>query len=108
DTCGSLGDLPPISEDCATIFDSITILNGSVPSTFDVPPNSIQQLTFGTCRVFFENLSPSQTITSCWTALANEASAAGTLCFPPTQPVKSLGLCTAASGLWAVGCVYIT
>ncbi|KAI0686887.1 hypothetical protein BC835DRAFT_430356 [Cytidiella melzeri] len=102
-TCGTLGDLPPISEDCATIFDSITILGGSIAPTFDVPPNSIQQLTFGTCRVFFENLSTFQTETFCWAALADTASAAGTLCFPPTQPVQSLGLCTANSGTWAVG-----
>ncbi|KAI0781555.1 hypothetical protein BC629DRAFT_565264 [Irpex lacteus] len=102
-TCGSLGDLPPISEDCQTIFDSITILGGSIAPTFNVAPNSIQQLTFGTCRVFFENLSTSQTLTFCWSALANTSSAVGTLCFPPTQPVRSLGLCTAQSGIWAVG-----
>ena len=29
-TCGSIGDLPPITEDCQQIFNSITILNGSV------------------------------------------------------------------------------
>ncbi|KAI0086743.1 hypothetical protein BDY19DRAFT_995496 [Irpex rosettiformis] len=102
-TCGSLGSLPPISEDCQTIFDSITILGGSVAPTFEVPPNSIQQLTFGTCRVFFENLSAGQSLTYCWSALANTSSAAGTQCFPPTQPVMTLGLCTSASGLWAVG-----
>jgi hypothetical protein len=37
--------------------------------TFVVPPNSIQQLTFETCRVFFENFSTTKTLTFCWDAL---------------------------------------
>ncbi|KAI0338161.1 hypothetical protein BDW22DRAFT_1338579, partial [Trametopsis cervina] len=102
DSCATNGDLPPISEDCQTIYNSITILQGSIAPTFDVPSNGIQQLTFGTCRVFFSNFSP-KTITYCWTSLSTQASAAGTLCFPPTQPVQSLGLCNSADKTWQVG-----
>ncbi|KAI0769484.1 hypothetical protein BC629DRAFT_784253 [Irpex lacteus] len=102
DVCAMNGILPPISEDCQTIYNSITILQGSVAPTFDVPANGIQQLTFGTCRVFFNNFS-TKTITSCWASLSQEASAAGTICFPPTQPVQSLGLCNAADSTWQIG-----
>ncbi|KAI0686886.1 hypothetical protein BC835DRAFT_430766 [Cytidiella melzeri] len=102
DSCASDGDLPPISEDCQTIYNSITILQGSIAPTFDVPASGTQQLTFGTCRVFFNNFS-TKTITSCWTSLSQQASAAGTLCFPPTQPVQSLGLCNAADTTWQIG-----
>ncbi|KAI0764449.1 hypothetical protein BC629DRAFT_918895 [Irpex lacteus] len=31
---------------------------GSIALTFNVAPNSIQQLTFGTCRVFFGTSAP--------------------------------------------------
>ncbi|EKM51284.1 uncharacterized protein PHACADRAFT_200104 [Phanerochaete carnosa HHB-10118-sp] len=102
DACGSLGDLPPISEDCQQIFNSITILNSSISPNFVVNSSSIEQLTFGTCRVFFENFS-NGTMSECWTTLSNAAEAAGTLCFPPTQPVNSAAFCSPADGSWQIG-----
>ncbi|KIP01533.1 hypothetical protein PHLGIDRAFT_17135 [Phlebiopsis gigantea 11061_1 CR5-6] len=102
DTCGHIGDLPPISEDCQTIVDSITIMNGSISSTFNVAPNTIEQLTFGTCRFWFQNNS-NATLTECWTALAQAASVAESACFPPVQPVQSVGLCTPADASWQIG-----
>ncbi|OCH89943.1 hypothetical protein OBBRIDRAFT_835400 [Obba rivulosa] len=102
DLCSSVGPLPPVSEDCAVIVDAITILNGSVSPTFTVDPNTMQQLTFGTCRFFFENVSPN-TLEYCWSALSNVASAAETACFPPVQPVFSQGLCVPTDGRWEVG-----
>ncbi|KAI0337838.1 hypothetical protein BDW22DRAFT_846055 [Trametopsis cervina] len=38
-------------------------------ATFDVIPNSIQQLTLWTCHVLCKNISPLQTVTACWTTL---------------------------------------
>ncbi|KAI0086744.1 hypothetical protein BDY19DRAFT_995497 [Irpex rosettiformis] len=101
DSCSS-GGLPPISQDCQTIYNSLTILQGSIDPTFTVPANGVQQLTFGTCRVFFNNLS-SKPVSSCWDSLSEQASAAGTLCFPPTQPLQSLGVCNAGDGSWQIG-----
>ena len=40
-------------------------------STFSVAPNTIEQLTFGTCRFWFQNNSNS-TLTECWTALVRK------------------------------------
>ncbi|KAH9946576.1 immunomodulatory protein [Amylocystis lapponica] len=96
------GVLPPITSDCAIIIDAITILNGSVTDDFSVDPGEMKQLTYGTCRYYFENLSP-WTLTYCWTALSQVGSAAGSACFPPTQPNYSEGLCSPADGSWAVG-----
>ncbi|KAI0338160.1 hypothetical protein BDW22DRAFT_1487899 [Trametopsis cervina] len=102
DSCGHLGDLPPISEDCQQIYDSINITSGSIAPTFDVQSNHIEQLTFGTCRVFFENFS-NVTVTYCWSALSSQAQGAGTACFPPVQPVNSAGFCSPSTGAWQVG-----
>ncbi|KAI0769486.1 hypothetical protein BC629DRAFT_1442179 [Irpex lacteus] len=102
DACGHLGDLPPISEDCQQIFDSINITSGSIAPTFDVQMNNIHQLTFGTCRVFFENFS-NQTLTFCWDTLSQQAQAADAACFPPVQPVNSAGFCAPSDGSWQVG-----
>ncbi|OJT07301.1 hypothetical protein TRAPUB_1844 [Trametes pubescens] len=67
--CGDSGTLPPVTEDCATIMDAITILNGSgigrTAPTFGVAPGHAQTLTFGTCRFFFENDSPLP-MSNCW------------------------------------------
>ncbi|KIP01534.1 hypothetical protein PHLGIDRAFT_123266 [Phlebiopsis gigantea 11061_1 CR5-6] len=101
-SCGSIGDLPPISEDCQQIFNSITILQGSIAPTFTVESNQIQQLTFGTCRVFFENFS-NETVSECWSTLSNVSEAAGTQCFPPTQPVNSAGFCSPSDASWQIG-----
>ncbi|KAI0686884.1 hypothetical protein BC835DRAFT_430575 [Cytidiella melzeri] len=101
-SCGSLGDLPPISEDCQQIYDALNITSGSIAPTFDIPSNNIHQLTFGTCRVFFENFS-NETVTFCWSALSQEAQGAGSACFPPVQPVNSAGYCTPSDGSWQVG-----
>lgn len=42
DSCGSLGDLPPISEDCQKIFDSITISDGSIGASHIVPHSRLR------------------------------------------------------------------
>ncbi|KAI0739498.1 hypothetical protein C8Q80DRAFT_185413 [Daedaleopsis nitida] len=103
--CGELGTLPPTSEDCQQLVNSITVLNGSIPPEFTVEPNHVQTISFGTCRFFFENVSP-EPLTFCWLSLAQTASAAGDACFPPNQPVLSEGLCIPASGLWEVGAAH--
>ncbi|CCL98455.1 uncharacterized protein FIBRA_00453 [Fibroporia radiculosa] len=106
DTCNNLsGDLPPAADDCATIVDAITILNGSIAPTFVVDSQSIQQLSYGTCRYFFENLSDGP-LEYCWLALGDMASAAGSACFPPTQPVYSEGICETSTGTWLVGAAH--
>ncbi|KAM5530450.1 hypothetical protein V8D89_015890 [Ganoderma adspersum] len=103
--CADNGPLPPTTEDCQTIVDAITILNGSTPSTFLVEANHAQTLTFGTCRFFFENLSLNS-VEYCWLSFAQVASAAGSACFPPVQPVNSEGLCLSPDALWQVGAAH--
>ncbi|CCM03004.1 uncharacterized protein FIBRA_05119 [Fibroporia radiculosa] len=106
DTCNNeSGDLPPELDDCDTIIDAITILNGSIEPTFTVDPGSAEQLTYGTCRFFFENLS-NDVLEYCWTALSNVASAAASTCFPPTNPIYSEGICEPSSGAWLVGAAH--
>ncbi|KAI0067525.1 hypothetical protein BV25DRAFT_1912140 [Artomyces pyxidatus] len=100
--CGDMGVLPPISDDCAVIENSITILNGVQPATFIVAPSHIQQLTFGTCRVFFENIGGND-LQYTWIALNSTATTAANACFPPVQPVNSLGMCQATDFTWEVG-----
>ncbi|PCH34729.1 hypothetical protein WOLCODRAFT_139546 [Wolfiporia cocos MD-104 SS10] len=106
DSCNNdSGDLPPEADDCDTIVDAITILNGSIAPTFTVDSGDMQQLTYGTCRYYFENLS-NETLEYCWTALSDMGSAAGAACFPPTEPVYSEGVCQATTGLWVVGAAH--
>ncbi|RPD58283.1 hypothetical protein L226DRAFT_536757 [Lentinus tigrinus ALCF2SS1-7] len=100
--CAESGSLPPTSEDCDKIFDAISIFNSSI-STFTVNPNRATTLSFGTCRAFLQNFSPSAPLTFCWTDFAAVAAAAGKACFPPVQPVMSEGLCEAPEGVWRVG-----
>ncbi|GJE94033.1 hypothetical protein PsYK624_102010 [Phanerochaete sordida] len=100
-SCGSVGSLPPISEDCDEIFKAMSILGATSPG-FTVEGGHAQQLTYGTCRVYFQNLS-GETMSECYQALANAARTAGTQCFPPTQPVNSAGFCKAADGTWQIG-----
>ncbi|KAI8995199.1 hypothetical protein BD414DRAFT_513030 [Trametes punicea] len=100
--CGESGQLPPVSEDCQTLVDSITILNGSVPPTFEVDPDHVQTISFGTCRFFFENVG-SVPLEYCWLSLAQTASAAASACLPPVQPVMSEGLCIPSDASWEVG-----
>ncbi|KAJ8456897.1 hypothetical protein ONZ51_g11848 [Trametes cubensis] len=100
--CGQSGRLPPDSDDCAALVNSITILNGQIPPTFDVEPNHVQTISFGTCRFFFENVGP-ETLEYCWLAFTQTASAAESACFPPVQPVMSEGLCIPSDALWEVG-----
>jgi len=88
-TCGQLGQLPPTTDDCQVIKDSIQVFEGNSAPTFVVDPLHIQQLTFGTCRFFFENLG-TYSLEYCWQDLANQGSVAATTCFPPTQPTNSL------------------
>ncbi|TBU28806.1 hypothetical protein BD309DRAFT_957403 [Dichomitus squalens] len=103
--CSDSGNLPPTTEDCQTIVDAITILNGSVSPTFTVDGGHAQTLTFGTCRFFFENLAL-DSVENCWLAFGQTAAAAGSACFPPVQPVHSEGLCLSADGLWQVGAAH--
>ncbi|KAI9058890.1 hypothetical protein FKP32DRAFT_1606375 [Trametes sanguinea] len=100
--CGESGQLPPVTEDCATLVDSITILNGQIPPTFEVEPDHVQTITFGTCRFFFENVGPVP-LEYCWLSLVQTASASASACLPPTQPVMSEGLCIPSDALWEVG-----
>ncbi|KAI0033923.1 hypothetical protein K488DRAFT_6398, partial [Vararia minispora EC-137] len=100
----SAGGLPPISEDCEQIVNAVTIYSGLISDDFVVSPFSLAQLTFGTCRYFFENLS-SDNATYCWSSFASQASQAGTTCFPPNQPVRSEGDCTSTDGTFIVGYV---
>ncbi|KAI0259509.1 hypothetical protein BC834DRAFT_833413, partial [Gloeopeniophorella convolvens] len=83
--CEDLGDLPPISEDCQTLDNAVTILSGSINPTFVVQSLHQQVLTFGTCRYFFTNLASSP-LEYCWSSLSTQASAAGAACFPPVNP----------------------
>ncbi|KAI0631602.1 hypothetical protein C8Q77DRAFT_1159369 [Trametes polyzona] len=100
--CGDSGELPPTTDDCTTIVDAITILNGSVAPSFAVAPGHVQTLTFGTCRFFFENDSPAPQ-TNCWLSFVQTASAAASACLPPVQPVNSEGICIASDASWRVG-----
>ncbi|KAI0363703.1 hypothetical protein BV20DRAFT_1039797 [Pilatotrama ljubarskyi] len=100
--CGDSGNLPPTTEDCATIMDAITILNGSISPSFSVDSGHVQTLAFGTCRFFFQNFSPFP-MSNCWLAFGQTASAAASACLPPVQPVNSEGLCVAPDASWRVG-----
>ncbi|KAL7278130.1 hypothetical protein ACG7TL_008101 [Trametes sanguinea] len=100
--CGDSGNLPPVTEDCQTIFNAITILNGSISPSFEVDPNHAQTLTFGTCRFFFQNFSPLP-MSNCWLSFVQIASAAASACLPPVQPVNSEGICVAPDATWRVG-----
>ncbi|KAM5530448.1 hypothetical protein V8D89_015888 [Ganoderma adspersum] len=100
--CSELGQLPPTSDDCQQLVNAITILNGQIDPDFTVDSNHVQTITFGTCRFFFENISPAP-LTYCWLSLAQVASAAASQCLPPNQPVLSEGLCIARDSTWEVG-----
>ncbi|EGN97479.1 hypothetical protein SERLA73DRAFT_184203 [Serpula lacrymans var. lacrymans S7.3] len=100
--CSDPNPLPPITEDCGVIQDAIQIYEGSIAPTFVVDASSIEQLTYGTCRFFFENLS-SAPLEYCWTSLSSIASSGETACFPPVQPVQSQALCIPSTGAWEVG-----
>ncbi|KAI0665479.1 hypothetical protein C8Q78DRAFT_1083927 [Trametes maxima] len=100
--CGDSGSLPPVSEDCATIVDAITILNGSISPSFTVLPGHAQTLSFGTCRFFFENTALLE-LSNCWLSFAETASAAASACLPPVQPVNSEGICVALDAAWRIG-----
>ncbi|TBU28807.1 hypothetical protein BD309DRAFT_957398 [Dichomitus squalens] len=100
--CNEFGQLPPTTDDCQALVNSITILNGQISPTFTVDPNHVQTITFGTCRFFFENLGPDP-LTYCWLDFVQIASAAASQCLPPTQPVLSEGLCIARDSTWEVG-----
>ncbi|VDB91717.1 unnamed protein product [Peniophora sp. CBMAI 1063] len=102
-SCSSVaGVLPPTTDDCTVIKEAVQIFQGQSSSTFTVQPFHIQQLTFGTCRMFFENLSPVPE-QACWSDLAKDASVAGASCLPPTQPVFSEGDCNALDRTWLIG-----
>ncbi|KAI0665477.1 hypothetical protein C8Q78DRAFT_1083925 [Trametes maxima] len=103
--CGLSGSLPPTSEDCQALVNSIVILQSDLPPTFDVLPGHVQTIEFGTCRFFFENVGPIP-LEYCWRDLGQTASAAGNACFPPVQPVMSEGLCIPSSALWEVGAAH--
>ncbi|PIL32670.1 hypothetical protein GSI_05374 [Ganoderma sinense ZZ0214-1] len=100
--CSEVGQLPPTSDDCQELVNAITILNGQISPDFTVDSNHVQTITFGTCRFFFENISPAP-LTYCWLSLAQVASAAASQCLPPNQPVLTEGLCIARDSTWEVG-----
>ncbi|PCH35963.1 hypothetical protein WOLCODRAFT_166574 [Wolfiporia cocos MD-104 SS10] len=101
------GDVPPAVDDCSTIVNAIEIMSGSgtMSTTFVVEPDDVMQLTYSTCRFFFENMS-GDTLEYCWDALSDTASSSVTECFPSTQSLYSEGLCQASSGTWAVGAAH--
>jgi len=101
-TCSSQGQLPPSGSDCDVLVESIGVFQGTQTPTFVVQPMHIQQLTFQTCRLFFENLG-TVPLEYCWQDLANTGSLAASTCFPPTMPVQSLGICEALDTTWEVG-----
>ncbi|KAA1470997.1 hypothetical protein DENSPDRAFT_85298 [Dentipellis sp. KUC8613] len=101
-TCSEVGQLPPTTDDCQVIKDSIAIFQGNAAPTFTVDPLHITQLTFGTCRFFFENLG-TVPLEYCWQDLANTGSLAATQCFPPNSPFSTLATCEAADSSWEVG-----
>ncbi|KAI0321242.1 hypothetical protein OF83DRAFT_1168580 [Amylostereum chailletii] len=88
------GVLPPTSEDCDTIKDAIAIFEGNQIETFNVQPGHIQSLSYLTCSYSFTNLG-ALPLQYCWKDLSTTASAAGSVCFPPTQPTFSEGDCKA-------------
>ncbi|TFY76694.1 hypothetical protein EWM64_g7317 [Hericium alpestre] len=96
------GQLPPDSDDCQVIKDSIAIFEGNSGPTFTVDPLHIQQLVFGTCRYFFENLGTTP-LEYCWQDLATTGGLAGTQCFPPNTPFSTLAICESADQTWEVG-----
>ncbi|TFK97163.1 hypothetical protein BDV98DRAFT_575006 [Pterulicium gracile] len=95
------GNLPPITEDCQVIKNSITIFNG-ISTTFSVAPKSLKSLTHGTCTFFLSNLSDN-TLTACWADLSVQGSRSGSACFPPVMPLRSQGVCTAVNGVFKIG-----
>lgn len=114
DVCGApcvtscndnVGQLPPVTDDCQTIQNSIQILTAQLATTFSVASDHQETLSFGTCTIFFENLGKSE-LEYCWTGLSNNSALAGAACFPPVHPPFSEGLCTAYDGTWSVGAAH--
>ncbi|KAF8586620.1 hypothetical protein K439DRAFT_1631506 [Ramaria rubella] len=101
------GILPPIQDDCDTIANSIGIFadTGALPPTFNVAPDHVQTLSFGTCEMFLENFG-SETLEACWSDMATNGNAAGSACFPPHQPFFPEGVCTSYDGTWAFGATH--
>ncbi|KZV63063.1 hypothetical protein PENSPDRAFT_590486, partial [Peniophora sp. CONT] len=99
-----MGVLPPDSNDCNVVKESIQVFQSTTGPTFTVQPNHVQQLSFGTCRFFFENLGTTP-LEACWSDLSSQGSLASTECFPPVQPVMSLAVCEARDTTWEIGCV---
>ncbi|KAI0067526.1 hypothetical protein BV25DRAFT_1819855 [Artomyces pyxidatus] len=100
--CGSFGPLPPITEDCAMIVDATQVFASTLPPTFIMQPGQTESLSYGTCEYYFTN-NGTVPLEGCWTSFMQQASAAGTICFPPTQPINSLGACKAPDGTWELG-----
>jgi len=104
---GEASGLPPVIDDCTTIVDSVKILESvnDIPTTFTVDAGQRQELTFETCTIFFDNLS-AETLTSCFSDLVTEASAAGAACFPPNSPLIPEGDCIASDGTWVAAAAH--
>ncbi|KAI0321241.1 hypothetical protein OF83DRAFT_1100406 [Amylostereum chailletii] len=119
-TCSEVGQLPPTTDDCQVIKDAVAIFQGNAcrlfsairsahksngdcaAPTFIADPLHTQQLTFGTCRFFFENLG-TDSVEYCWNDLANTGSASASQCFPPSMPFSTLAVCEALDNTWEVG-----
>lgn len=63
-----MGQLPPVTDDCQTIQNSIQILNAQLATTFSVESGHQETLSFGTCTIFFENLGRFE-LDYCWSDL---------------------------------------
>ncbi|EIM85146.1 uncharacterized protein STEHIDRAFT_158836 [Stereum hirsutum FP-91666 SS1] len=100
--CTQSGQLPPTMNDCQVVKEAIQIFEGNSSPTSIVQPGHIQQLTFGTCRFFFENLN-TVPLEFCWQDLGNNGSAAADACFPPVQPVNPSAECVAPTLSWEIG-----
>ncbi|KAF8586621.1 hypothetical protein K439DRAFT_936946 [Ramaria rubella] len=98
----TVGTLPPVTDDCQSITDSLQVFQEQLNPTFVVAPGHVETLTFGTCNLFFQNLGLTELI-YCWSDLSTQAQADEAACFPPVHPPFSEGLCTSSDGTWAVG-----
>ncbi|EIW65234.1 uncharacterized protein TRAVEDRAFT_17014 [Trametes versicolor FP-101664 SS1] len=106
-SCGQPGgiiNLPPSTEDCARLVDTLnTALTTPGSSPFiDVAPDQMFSATHGTCKFSFWNFSPT-TLETCVLSVIRSASAAVSGCLEGAQPAAvSEGLCLANDGLWEV------
>ncbi|KAI0050156.1 hypothetical protein FA95DRAFT_688843 [Auriscalpium vulgare] len=99
--CGTLTSLPPITDDCNEIVNSLTIFASELGTTYTVSPGGSQVLTSNTCSFSFVN-KDTVTLEACWQDLAQDGSEVATTCFPPTQPINTLAQYEAPDLTWVI------